>query len=66
MICLFHKNILWKRKDWYVRLTCTIGSITQNLLIFSQKSKKSWIAGNFQQRECIKIIKDGKKPASGE
>lgn len=26
-----------------------------------EKSKKSWIAGNFRRRECIRIIKDEKK-----
>ncbi|KAL9974193.1 hypothetical protein ACROYT_G011205 [Oculina patagonica] len=31
-----------------------------------EKSEKSWIAGNFQRRECIKIVKDGKKTTSEE
>lgn len=44
------------------------GSLSGSLHGFEQieKSKKSWIAGNFRCRECIKIIKDGKKLASGE
>lgn len=42
------------------------GSLSGSLAGFEQleKSKKSWIAGKFQRRECIKIVKDAKNTTS--
>lgn len=44
------------------------GSLSGSLAGFEQleKSKKSWIAGHFRGRECIKIVKDAKKTRSEE
>ncbi|KAJ7389833.1 Transient receptor putative cation channel sub M member 2 [Desmophyllum pertusum] len=41
---------------------------TVSLKKFGQqwKSKKSWIAGNFRKRECIKIVKDTKNKKTSE